>query len=283
MSLAVRLAIAFNRLCPFVRPRRKAAKLASPRLPQDGPAVYTGVRRDLRLKLDLSRHRDRMMFFDTHQSALAGAIERSLPRGGRFIDVGASVGYFSSIGARRVGPTGRVVAFEPQPELAEVAREHAELNGLEWMELVNAACGSEPGSATLHRFEGAALTGSSMSMRPDRQLKDRLEVPVVRLADHVVEPPALLKIDVEGAEWDVLRGAGGLLDGPATRLLIELNKKTMLPAGYEPIDLVDWLLARRGYRMKMIRRTRVTPIGREALARMLEPGDAQTDVLFEPV
>jgi len=283
MSLTVRLAIAFNRLCPFVRPRRKAAKLASPRLPEEGPTVYTGVRRDLRLKLDLSRHRDRMMFFDTHQTALARAIERSLPRGGRFIDVGASVGYFSAIGARRVGPTGRVVAFEPQPELAEVAREHAELNGLEWMDVVNAACGSEWGSATLHRFEGVALTQSSMSIRPDRQVQGRLDVLVVRLADRIAEPPSLLKIDVEGAEWDVLRGAGELLDGPSTRLLIELNKRTMLPAGYEPIDLVDWLLARRGYRMKMIRRTRLTSIGREALARILERNDAQTDILFDPI
>jgi FkbM family methyltransferase len=128
------------------------------------------------------------------QEALAAHLEP----GAVFYDIGANVGFFTLIAARLVGPGGWVRSFEPHPETAEVLQHNLTVNNFENVEIVRAAVGAEPGTGKI-----------AGNMPLTFHLADEgVEVPVVTLDEVVASyPPTLIKIDVEGAEIDVLKGA----------------------------------------------------------------------------
>lgn len=134
-------------------------------------------------------------------------------------DVGAHVGYFTAIASLRVGPAGRVVAFEPRPVNLGLLRRHVQVNDLDNVTVVEAGVGRGSGTA---RFEEG--TGSGTGKIADQ---GELTVRVVRLDDVVGEDglpePDFIKIDVEGGELDVLEGARGLLERARPRLLVGIH------------------------------------------------------------
>ncbi|HEV3047165.1 MAG TPA: FkbM family methyltransferase [Solirubrobacteraceae bacterium] len=178
-------------------------------------------------------------------------------------DVGANVGFLTLIAARLVGPEGRVVAFEPLPSNCEAIRRNLALNEMGNVEVVGVALSDEVGSAKLdvyrartlaklagHDGEGdrghgegggpaagagveegaelpAAGAGAEEGAEPGlgRVLVEQIEVPVstfdAQLAEHPA--PALVKMDVEGAEAAALRGAARLLSQVRPILLCELH------------------------------------------------------------
>src|SRR5262249_9015009 len=68
------------------------------------------------------------------------SISAALPKDGVFFDVGAHIGYYSVKAARRVGPGGRVLPFEPSPELVRLLRDTVESNRLPQIDVVPTAC-----------------------------------------------------------------------------------------------------------------------------------------------
>ena len=71
-----------------------------------------------------------------------------------FADVGANFGYYTLLGARLVGSGGKVLAFEPQPAVAELLRESLSINSMANVEVIEAALSNQPGRATLHVPKG---------------------------------------------------------------------------------------------------------------------------------
>jgi FkbM family methyltransferase len=131
---------------------------------------------------------------------LAMAIE-GLEPGDTFVDVGANCGLFSLHAARRVGPTGRVVAIEPLPTMLERLRFNIAANGFGNVVVVPSAVGDEPGSLTIHICE--RQHGQSSAVAP---VKDGVPITVgvdtlaaVITAQHLDRIDAL-KIDIEGYE-----------------------------------------------------------------------------------
>jgi FkbM family methyltransferase len=141
-------------------------------------------------------------------------------------DVGANIGFFTMLCARLVGPDGRVYAFEPMPANAAALRHNLALNGFQNVEVVEAAASDADGTATLlvsrwsafHRLEGEGFRSRNW------QDEATMEVQTVRLdefaAQDGVRAPNLVKVDVEGAEADVIRGAEGLVRGDAKPLVL---------------------------------------------------------------
>ncbi|MCS6797662.1 MAG: FkbM family methyltransferase [Myxococcota bacterium] len=156
------------------------------------------------------------MALGVYEPAVSACLERILRPADVFFDVGAHAGYFSLVASRCVGPTGRVVAFEPAPANAERILEHVELNGLEGVVRVErAAVCDGPGTATFVLTDRdanchlARWGADSARRRPG----DRLEVACTTLdaAVRTHGTPRCVKVDVEGAELAVLQGAVGLL------------------------------------------------------------------------
>jgi FkbM family methyltransferase len=144
------------------------------------------------------------------ESSVQEALVRHLPRGGVVYDIGANLGFFSLVAARLVGAAeGRVYAFEPAPENAEAIRRNAELNLLPNIEVIASAVSSEAGTARLQIVDDQSWSRlEEFGEHPDTERV--LEVETVSIdglvGDGGLPPPALVKIDVEGAELAVLEG-----------------------------------------------------------------------------
>jgi FkbM family methyltransferase len=162
-------------------------------------------------------------------------IVKDLPAGGTFVDAGAHIGRYSLMAADRVGPTGRVIAVEPSLETWALLNEQASLNGIDGIVAVQVALGATDGSAQL--FGGG--DPATNSLHPEwlgrlegRDLSPKRRGQTVRLLsltslleETKVRQVDLLKIDVEGAELDVLRGAESpLRRGQIRQLVCEVHE-----------------------------------------------------------
>jgi FkbM family methyltransferase len=148
------------------------------------------------------------------------AIARRVRPGWRVVDVGANHGYFTLLLADLVGPEGHVVAFEPMPRLFDLLSRNVEVSGFAArVTLVPAAAGARDGSAELavdrHKSgEGSVVVRRAAAGAPR-------PVPMRRLDGAVGGPVHFMKVDAEGADYEVLEGARGLLDDGATSVLFE--------------------------------------------------------------
>lgn len=134
------------------------------------------------------------------------AISRLLRPGQTFFDIGANAGFFSLLGSRCVGTSGRVVAVEPLPRNIEMMEKHIAINNISNVLVVRKAISNFIGTA---RF---SVEGHAMS-----RLSTEGQVPVeVTTLDALVEelgsPPGFMKVDIEGTEIDLLRGAKKVLE-----------------------------------------------------------------------
>jgi FkbM family methyltransferase len=145
----------------------------------------------------------------TNERPVQMALAQHLSAGDVFFDIGANVGFFSVIGAKLVGSTGQVFAFEPVPQNAGAIRRNVKLNHFQNVTLIEKAVSNMAGSGTLlvTDYSGGA-TLSTVGTPPD--VSETLVVDLVSIDELIVEkvlpPPSVVKIDVEGAEVDVLNG-----------------------------------------------------------------------------
>lgn len=141
-------------------------------------------------------------FAGTYEEDQTEVFCRHVEPGQTVIDIGANVGYYTLLASRLVGASGTVVACEPEPLNASYLRRHVQANRLENVTILEIAVGREQGTVGFTRGKGRG--------RGHMAEDGELTVPVRTLDAVVAElalEPAHLKIDVEGAEADLLHGA----------------------------------------------------------------------------
>ena len=153
------------------------------------------------------------------------ALELLVKPGMTIYDVGANVGFLTIIAARLIGPEGCVVCFEPQSENVRRLQHNASLNGFGQIMIRREALGAIDGEAEFC-FSSEPGWGKLAKFGAPGQEVRREQVAIRRLDSVTPElrPPQLIKIDVEGAETDVLKGGAETLRTHRPLLLIELHK-----------------------------------------------------------
>lgn len=205
---------------------------------RSGPAAGLWLELDPRFERDFWRGEHEREVVDT---ALA-----LLSEGDVVYDVGAHIGVFALVAARAVGPAGTVFAFEPDERNATAIERHAACNGLRNVTVVRAAAWSRSGRIAfdadeVHEIRSYGAAGSGEA-----------EVDAVALDDFAEAhaPPALVKIDVEGGELDVLDGAGRLVGARRAAVLCEVH-----PAAEPTLVRAEDVAARfaaAGYRVERL-------------------------------
>src|SRR6267143_440685 len=137
-----------------------------------------------------------------------------------FVDIGAHIGKYTVLAGRILKGRGRVVAIEPDPENFRLLRRNVELNELTNVDLLNVGCWSRDAVLPLHKGRGNLGQHSFI----DDVGPDSVSVPVRTLdsilADLELPTVDLLKMDVQRAEAEVLKGAAITLDGSRTMTVI---------------------------------------------------------------
>jgi FkbM family methyltransferase len=174
-------------------------------------------------------------------------IKRILQPGMVFIDVGANMGYYSLIGAKMVGTTGQVHSFEPSPRMVDELKHNVNLNGFNNIHINNLALGNNKGVAQLSRYEAGKEVYGSISQRPfpGAQVIGYDDVQVIKLDEYVKENGIsqvdAIKMDVEGAELLVLKGARDLLKNYRPTIIFELATQHVIGFKYTCDDVLDFL------------------------------------------
>jgi FkbM family methyltransferase len=143
-----------------------------------------------------------------------------------FYDVGANIGFFSLMGARLVGPQGRVISFEADPEIAGRLRENLARNQFAHAHVEQKAVWSEPTTVAFERVDPDTSPDRGLGhVSADRSTPGTITVEAVSLDYYTAHhpPPDFLKCDVEGAEVAVFQGATRLFSGKRPILLVEMH------------------------------------------------------------
>ncbi|MGH9136467.1 MAG: FkbM family methyltransferase [Acidimicrobiales bacterium] len=226
----------------------------------------------------------RVHLFGVWEPTLTAFIEHRLRPGDVFVDVGANHGWFSLVAAPLVGPNGKVVAIEPSPVIAAQLRRRVATNGLDNLRVVEEAVAEAERTVTvvhgpaehtgLTRIASERGGGPTVTARPLADILDDGEVVAARM----------VKIDVEGSEFDVVLGMRPLLDRLRrdAEVVIEVGPERVGPrqtealfeimagSGFRPYELPNDYSA-MGY---------LKPQRPECLRAMDRPPAVETDVVF---
>ncbi|WP_157865860.1 FkbM family methyltransferase [Mesorhizobium japonicum] len=185
--------------------------------------------------------------------------------GETFVDVGANVGQLSLVAARRVTSSGRTIAIEAHPRTCNFLRGNVRLNGLP-IEIHNVAVGSECGELFFTNFRSDDM---NFAYAASPRNGSALRVPVATLDSIIGERPVdLLKVDVEGFECDLLRGAAQTLHN-CRCLYIEDSEPNLRRAGSSRVELYD-RLSEGGFELFHVRGKRLERVSVQAAGPLTE-------------
>jgi FkbM family methyltransferase len=185
-----------------------------------------------------------------YEPQMIAVLRKYLNPGGVFVDLGANEGYFSVIASGLVGSGGRVIAIEPQSRLQAVIHTNLRLNSCTNVELEQIVLSGVNGELDLTLTPQTNTGGSSLW--PSRQkLRGVLSKERVRsrtlgsfLAFAGIAGCDLMKVDIEGAEWEVFMNAGDVLhSGAIRRFVLEIHNPLLEARGLRGIDLHEFILS----------------------------------------
>jgi FkbM family methyltransferase len=179
-----------------------------------------------------------------HEVQVQQAMRRLVREGDVVWDVGANIGAMALIAGRIVGPSGSVLAIEPDPDCVEAIRANVALNDAGWIEVLPAAAAARSGPVDIIVVSDRLWT--RLATVGAHEFAERtIPVDGIALDDLDRPPPALVKIDVEGGELDVLAGMQRLLRDARPHVICEMHGRNaefcevMRAAGYSVTNLDD--------------------------------------------
>lgn len=178
------------------------------------PKTDTGVERSL-------------YYTGTYEKGLLNLFKDFLKPGETFIDIGANIGLMSIFASKIVGEKGKVFSFEPNPSTLQLLHKNLSLNSIKNVTVCPFALGSENAAQQIYANWHINRGGASL-VKPTTD-SESFDIEVVRFDmfynEHIKSEIALIKIDVEGFEMQVLGGFGNILEQTSPYLIIECGEE----------------------------------------------------------
>lgn len=214
------------------------------------------------MDLDLTRHIQRhLYFYGGYEYEYTRWWLQQAAQANVIFDLGANVGLYSLLAAA-YNPRATVHAFEPTPELVDRLRVNLALSRLSNVVVNPQAVGATNGRIYLHYSSGSDGSNEGMNYVSSSPTDTAVEVTTLDAycAAHGIEHIDLMKIDIEGGEFDALEGAANLLQRHAINcVLFELLDWAVQRGGHTPRELLE-LFVRQGYQLYDLQRNHLRPI-----------------------
>ena len=218
--------------------------------------VLFGPGRGMRLKLRLTSMSEGSMLVGRYEPAIARAFSQLVQPGWVVWDCGAFIGYYSLLFSRLVGPTGTVIAFEPDPTNYWRTEENRKLNGAENIQVVRLALGSsredlafvathDQTSHLADTYVGNGQPTGNEVLDPSTIIRVKCLTPDDAYLQHAFALPNFIKFDLEGAETQALVNMRRIVEMARPILAVELHNPEA--------DAAMWKFAETfGYRLKSL-------------------------------
>jgi FkbM family methyltransferase len=218
----------------------------------------------------------------TYDLAINNLIEKTVKAGMVCMDIGANIGHMTLHLARKVGPSGKVFAFEPVPHIYQKLQNNIKRNSFE--NIVSAyelALSNQTGMATIgyadNLIENQGM-GSLVNIKNDvvtyqRQIQTKTIDEFVR--EMKIKGVDFLKIDIQGAEILLLDGGKEVFSSLSPDLVIEISPSDLACCGHSPHDLIDRLM---NYNYKIYEIQRNGHIGEPVTLHQFKDSSRMLDV-----
>ncbi len=209
--------------------------------------IAAGGAAGLKMQLDLQLEKD--YWLGTYETDLQAAIHDLVQPGWVAYDVGANIGYVSLLLAQKLGPSGKIFAFEALPDNLERLCIQIALNGLKPGVVVvpgAVAAASEP----IHFLVGpsGAMGKAEGSAGRTQQYQESIEVSGIALDDFIYRDgnpaPQVIKMDIEGGETLALQGMLRLLVEAHPLILLELHGPEAARVAWDTLTAANYQICR---------------------------------------
>jgi FkbM family methyltransferase len=184
-------------------------------------------------------------------------VTRTLRPGDTFVDVGSNIGYYSTLASRLVGSAGSVVAIDASSQFSAALQRNVELNANTNVRVVNIAAANRSRTAVPFYQPDPHNRGHTTGVPAGRQLPALFTVAAATLPEILtqkeLERARIIKIDVEGMEFDTLQGLVPAFSKtrPDIELIVEISPDLLLAQGHSAAGLIE-LLGHHGFNVYRI-------------------------------
>lgn len=246
-----------TRLYTFYSPIRKGKyrlALASLGLEKDLPKQVVAKTSDGRtLKVNFDNHFAHFVYFlGEYEPSITNIIRKIVKPGDVCFDIGGNIGWFTTLLQTIVGENGEVHSFEPVPPTFNVLEENVKSNiNSEIVRLNNFALGEEEGEVNLHIFDDLPDGHASISDFGQTEFtayKCKIKTVNSYLRSNKINNVNFIKVDIEGAELTMLKGATDLFKQKIPPIFeIEMALATTKGFGYVPNDIIEFIKSQYEY------------------------------------
>jgi FkbM family methyltransferase len=189
-------------------------------------------------------------------------LKDTLKEGDYFLDIGANIGLFSLYAAEKVGPSGKVIAFEPAPDTFQKLSENVQINNFANVELHNLGVSDQVAKIPFFVSQNGYDAWNSFGNLTNKSQTIATEVDVKPLDNLLstidVAKIKLVKIDVEGWEKFVLLGGEQFFRAQNPLVMMEFTESTCFEVGYMVQELYD-IMETYGYRWYELKNGKLIP------------------------
>ena len=221
-----RLVRGYLRWCPITDGKRLLLNLTRDWITPEDPIVTFETKYQFRLKANLTNPEHQYLYFyGTHDERyIVTKLLKLIKPGDICWDVGANIGFYTCLLASLVEDNGAVVAFEPAARTCGYLKENVSLNQFTNVTVVNKGLGDKQEQRLLHYSEAGLAEGTaSLKYADGRAASERVTLNTIDNLIPELPTPDFIKIDVEGYQLEVLRGAEHCLKTHAPLLMAELR------------------------------------------------------------
>ncbi len=181
-----------------------------------------------------------MVLFGVFEPYTTFLFRKQLRDGQTVIDIGANVGYYTLIAAKRVGQQGRVFAFEPDLENVAIVRKNIEINNLRNVSVITKGVSNQTGNAILYMSDDNKCTHAIVK---NREGEHQIQIETITIDESIkqarIGKVSIIKMDIEGAETLALEGMKEtLLANPDICIFSEFYPAAIRRLDREPIDFL---------------------------------------------
>lgn len=235
-----------------------------------GKFLFKGVVRygnDLLINVDTSSYVEWDIFFrGQYERKVIDFFKNILKEDSVAIDAGAYIGTHTLVMGRLVGGTGRVLAFEPHPDIRNKLMDNIKLNNLNNIKIFGSALSDKEGKMNLFSYSDRMLDKGTSSLYELNDLEGSFEVPVLTMdkvaADEKLNRLDLVKIDTRGSDFPIIKGAAESIKKFKPAVIFEYNRDNWSRAGFKWDDAKGFF-DQNGYALYLIGENSLTSITEE--------------------
>lgn len=220
------------------------SKLIAPEYLYKDPSYREHSTHGVKMQLNISNLVDHCIYFSTEQKAIDRFISH-LKKSDTVIDIGANIGYTTLLFSKAC-VNGKVFSVEPSKELFRAVEDHLKLNHITNAKVLNIGLGEKEKTVRLYKV---SETNSGMNrVLEEQDIPFNSESIHIKTLDEVVREEKIakvnaIKIDVEGYEFNILKGAHKTLEKDHPILLIEIDDMNLKEQNATPTELFKFLIA----------------------------------------